>query len=210
MVAMGTFNDEWIAAVGSYVRNSFGNSAGFITPADVARVRAATVDRKTSWTLSDLTASIPVALFTDGWKPSASHNADAAAGALTLTGWNAGAPQQAGMWFQIELPRKETIGEIQFQSPPPGGRGGAGNAAAVTASGAPIAGPPGFPRGYKVEISEDGSTWSVVTEGNGSAPTTTSTFQSVAATFVRVTLTADAPDAPAWSIQNFKVYGLRR
>src|SRR6266511_3663946 len=127
VVAMGTVNDEWRAAVGSYVRNNFGNSGGFITPADVARVRAATADRKTFWTLAELLASMPVALFTEGWKATASHNTDAAAGALTLTGWNAGASQQAGMWFQIELPRAETIAEIQFQSPPPGGRGGAGN-----------------------------------------------------------------------------------
>jgi mono/diheme cytochrome c family protein len=49
MIAMDNQNDEWIAAVGSYIRNSFGNSGGFITPADVARVRAATADRKTFW-----------------------------------------------------------------------------------------------------------------------------------------------------------------
>ena len=47
-------------------------------------------------------------------------------------------------------------------------------------------------------------------EGNGNGPTTIIAFQSVTAKFVRVILTADAPDAPAWSIQNFKVYGLRR
>jgi mono/diheme cytochrome c family protein/glucose/arabinose dehydrogenase len=210
MIPMGTFNDEWIAAVGSYVRNNFGNSGGFITPADVARVRAANAERKTLWTLAELTASIPVALFTDGWKLTASHNTDAAAGALTLTGWNAGGAQQAGMWFQIELPRTETVTEIQFQSPPPGGRGGAGNAAAVTTSGAPVAGPPGFPRGYKVEISPDGSAWTVASEGSGSGLTTISTFQPGPAKFVRISLTTDAPDAPAWSIQNLRIYGLRR
>lgn len=210
MVAMGTFNDEWVAAVGSYVRNNFGNGGGFITPADVARVRASTAARKTFWTLPELIASMPVVLFTDGWKPTASHNADAAVGALTLTGWNAGAPQQTGMWFQVEFPRVETITEIQFQSPPPGGRGGAGSAAAVTASGAPVAGPPGFPRGYKVETSQDGSSWTAASEGNGSGLTTISTFQPVSAKFVRITLTADAPEAPAWSIQNFKIHGFRR
>ena len=40
MIPMGQQNDEWIAAVGSYIRNSFGNRASFISPADVARVRA--------------------------------------------------------------------------------------------------------------------------------------------------------------------------
>jgi hypothetical protein len=40
----------------------------------------------------------------DGWKATASHNADAAPRALSLTSWNTGVPQQAGMWFQVELP----------------------------------------------------------------------------------------------------------
>jgi len=114
------------------------------------------------------------------------------------------------MWFQIELPKPETITEIQFQSPPPGGRGGAGNAAAVTASGAPVAGPPGFPRGYKVETSLDGASWPAASEGSGSGLTTISTFQPVQAKFVRITLTSDAADAPAWSMQNLKIYGFRR
>ena len=41
MIPMHNFDDEWIAAVASYVRHNFGNTGGFITPADVARVRAA-------------------------------------------------------------------------------------------------------------------------------------------------------------------------
>ncbi len=151
---------------------------------------------------------MPIALFTDGWKLTASHNTDAALGALSLTAWNAGSTQQAGMWFQVELPRVETVTEIQFQSPPPGGRAGAGNAAAVTASGAPVAGPPGFPRGYKVEVSTDGSSWSGASEGKSNGLTTISTFQPVPAKFVRISLTASAEDAPAWSIQSLKIYAL--
>ena len=50
-------------------------------------------------------ASIPVLVFKDGWKATASHNADAAGDGLTLTGWNAGGPQQADTWFQIDLGR---------------------------------------------------------------------------------------------------------
>ena len=48
MMPMGINNDEWVAAVASFVRNSFGNSGGFVTPADVARVRAATAIAKRS------------------------------------------------------------------------------------------------------------------------------------------------------------------
>jgi mono/diheme cytochrome c family protein/glucose/arabinose dehydrogenase len=210
MIPMNNNPDEWIAAVGSFVRNNFGNSGGFITPADVARVRTATADRKALWTLPELIATVPTPLYADGWKLTASHHADAAIGASTLTGWNAGAAQQAGMWFQIELPKPEMVTEVQFQSPPPGGRGGAGNAAATTASGAPIAGPSGFPRAYKVETSSDGSSWTPAAEGKGEGLTTTTTFTPVEAKFVRLSLTANADDAPAWSIQSLKVFAIPR
>ena len=50
MLPMGAQNDQWIANVASFIRNDFGNSASFISPADVARVRAATASRKAMWT----------------------------------------------------------------------------------------------------------------------------------------------------------------
>ncbi len=85
-----------------------------------------------------------------------------------------------------------------------------GNAAAVTSSGAPIVGPPGFPRGYKVEISPDGSSWTAAAEGKGNGVTTVSTFQPVQAKFVRISLTTSAEDAPAWSIQSLRIYALQQ
>ena len=65
MVPMGTNTDEWIAAVASYVRSGFGGSGWVVTPADVARVRAATTGRKTPWTIEELEASLPHALVPD-------------------------------------------------------------------------------------------------------------------------------------------------
>jgi hypothetical protein len=162
------------------------------------------------WTVPELIASLPAALLRDGWKVSASHHADAANDALTLTTWNAGAAQQAGMWFQVELPKAQAITEIQFESPAPGGRAGApGTGAAVTSGGAPIAGPSGFPRGYKVEVSSDGSAWTPVTEGRGRNRSTIIAFPPVQAKFVRISLTETVEDAPAWSIQAIRVYGVR-
>jgi len=208
MIAMNNNDDEWVAAVTSYVRHSFGNSGGFVTSADVARVRAASAARKTPWTWPELTATIPLPLATDGWKATSSENVDAAVGALRLTGWNAGQPQQTGQWFQVELPKAETVTEIQFQSPAPGGRGGGGNAVAVTASGAPVVAPGGFPRGYKVEVSQDGASWTAAAQGTGNGPTTISTFTPVSAKFVRITLTANADDGPAWSVQNLRIFSM--
>jgi mono/diheme cytochrome c family protein/glucose/arabinose dehydrogenase len=208
MIAMNNNDDEWVAAVTSYVRNRFGNSGGFVTPADVTRVRAASAARKTSWTLPELTATIPHPLDTEGWKVTSSQNADAAVGALRLTGWNTGQPQQTGQWFQVELPKAEIVMEIQFQSPAPGGRGGAGNAVAVSAGGAPVVAPGGFPRGYTVEVSQDGASWTAAAQGTGNGPTTISTFTPISSKFVRITLTANADDAPAWSVQNLRIFSV--
>ena len=122
MVPMGSNRDDWVAAAASYLRMNFGNAASFVTPADVARVRAA-IDRKTPWTQGELEASLPVALLPqDTWKITASHNAQVAAGGLNFQGWSTAAPQEPGMWFQIELPSAATVTEIQFIVDVPGRR----------------------------------------------------------------------------------------
>ena len=129
------------------------------------------------------------------------------------------------MWFQVELPRPETITEIQFDSGPPGGRGARGGgggrgpaqgrggqrggqtpAAPVAGRGAaPVFG--SFPLGYRVQVSLDGKTWSgPVAEGKGSTATTIATFRPVQAKFVRVMQTDKADGAPPWSVLNFRVY----
>ncbi len=126
MAPMGTNRDEWIADIGSYVRNSFGNVGPFISQADVARVRAATAGRTAFWKVDELVASLPAALEpAPAWKVTASHNAEAASAATSFAGWSTGTAQQPGMWFQIELPDAAAISEIQFVSPG-GGRGGGG------------------------------------------------------------------------------------
>src|SRR5688500_20117228 len=100
MVPMGTNTDQWIADVGSYIRSGFGGGSWFITPADVARVRAATNARRTPWTVPELEASLPRLLVADTtWKATASHNPAGATAAMTFSGWSTGVPQQAGMSF---------------------------------------------------------------------------------------------------------------
>jgi mono/diheme cytochrome c family protein len=118
MMPMGVNDDQWIASIASYVRNSFGNRGTFIPPAEVARVRAATSARKTMWTPEELEASVPRVLVAQPtWKATASHNPEAAPGGLTFTTWNTNAPQQPGMWYQVELPEAVGFAEIQFESP---------------------------------------------------------------------------------------------
>jgi mono/diheme cytochrome c family protein len=202
MVPMGTNNDDWIASVASYVRTSFGNSAGFVTPADVARVRAATANRKAPWTLAELEPTLPRRLDPDPatWKVTASQNSATAASALSMNTWTSGAPQAPGMWFQIELPQPVMLAEIEFDSPA-GARGGGGRGGAPTAAMFP------YPRGYRVEVSLDGAKWGTkpVAEGKGSGAHTTITFAPVRAKFLRISETETAEPAASWAMSNVRL-----
>jgi mono/diheme cytochrome c family protein/glucose/arabinose dehydrogenase len=196
MVRLGANPDVWIADVASYVRSSFGNNASFVTPADVARVRARTGSRDTAWTVDEIERTLPLPLIPDSsWKATASHNAAAAAGAFSLAAWNSGVAQQAGMWFTVELPRVSEIVEIHFDSPVAAGRGAA-----------PAPPASGFPRGYRVETSTDGAAWRIAAEGQGTTGGTVIVFPPVQARFVRITQTAAVDGAPVWSIQRLRVF----
>jgi mono/diheme cytochrome c family protein len=58
MPAFGTSppldNDENLAAVLSYIRNAWGNSAPAITPEQVQAIRAETASRGSAWTADEL------------------------------------------------------------------------------------------------------------------------------------------------------------
>ena len=169
MIPMNGFTDEALAGIASYVRNSFGNGAGYITAADVARVRAANT-RTTPWTVSDLVATLPTQLLQEAsWKVSASATGTAntanVQNAFNLNGWAlpaavaatagtaaaapAAAPEADG-WFQVELPTAINLAEITFNAGRAGARGGAGGAGAGGgraggAAGGPAGGPAGAP-----------------------------------------------------------------
>jgi mono/diheme cytochrome c family protein/glucose/arabinose dehydrogenase len=230
MVPMGQNNDAWVAAIASYVRNAFGNRATPIAPADVARVRAATASRKTSWPVPELESSLPRLIVRDAsWKATASHNPAVAPNGFGIQPWTSGDPQKPGMWYQVELPRVTQIAEVQFESgvvaaeniaTVPGApvrtaggraRGGRGAGGAGTEDAAPPPPPPappksGYPRAYKLDVSADGTTWKTVAEGKGTGTATRITFAPVRAKFVKITQTADATGAPPWTIQRFSLF----
>jgi mono/diheme cytochrome c family protein len=202
--------DEWIAAVASYIRTSLTNTATTVSPQEVARVRAATASRTTPYTHAELIAAVPRAVAVQpSWKATASHNAlvlvggtASAVGAFTLEGWTTGAPQQPGMWFQVELPAPIELAGIQFNSRGQGGGGGGGGGGGA----APAAPVFAYPRGYRVEVSTDGTTWKPVAEGEGTGSTTLISFAPTPARLVRITQTAATPNAPAWSMHLMRLY----
>jgi hypothetical protein len=64
-----------------------------------------------------------------------------------------------------------------------------------------------YPRGYSIQTSTDGKTWSKpVAEGKGESMRTTITFTPVRAKFVRITQTDTVAEAPMWSVSNLRVY----
>jgi len=198
MVPMGTNTDDWIAAVASYIRSGFGGTNWFVTAGDVARIRTAHATRTNPWTLAELEASGPRPLVPEStWRATASHNATGAAGGLSFSGWSTGAPQQAGMWFQIEVPEPLMLTEIQFESPVQGGGRG----------GPPPVGT--FPRKYQVRVSEDGQAWSApVAEGEGRGTSTVINFPPVRARFLRITQTASDENMPTWMIRGLRLFAV--
>ncbi|MEO8482465.1 MAG: c-type cytochrome [Acidobacteriota bacterium] len=226
MVPMGTQKDDWVAAIASYVRNSFGNTASFVSPADVARVRAAAAARKTSWTVAEIESTLPAPLpALPTWKATSSHNSAIAGGALTLAGWTTAAPQAAGMWWQVELPAPANLAELQFEAPA-GGRGfgigslGGGDGRATNATAANAGGggnrgggaaapPPTLaPKTYRVQLSMDGTRWSTppVAESTGVTGQNIVAFKPTQAKFVRITQIAPDATAPAWTMVNVRLF----
>jgi hypothetical protein len=189
MIPMKNNSDEWVAAVVSYIRNSFGNHASCITTQQVAMVRAATASRTEPWDVEELHAALPKALKNQKqWKLSASHNkgsVPAAVDGYPATRYDSGGWQTPGMWFQVELPQETTVTALQLDSTPS---------------------PEDFPRGYKVALSSDGKTWGEpAATGKGELPVTAIQFKPAKTKFIRITETGSVSDR-YWSIHELGIY----
>ncbi|HET6409642.1 MAG TPA: discoidin domain-containing protein [Chthoniobacteraceae bacterium] len=191
MISMATNDDTWIANVLSYVRNSFGNRASFVSPQDVARLRPAAAKRTQPWTIQELRAAIPQPIDRKGWKVTASHNSENAKAAIdgkSSSRWDTRTSQAPGMWFVIELPHEMEIAAVRL------------DAADSTRD---------FPRGYKVEVSTDNQTWTKpVAEGKGSAAVTDIEFPPAKAKYVRITQTGSVQGL-FWSIHELELISPR-
>jgi len=189
MVPMESNDDAWIASVASYVRTSFGNQASLVTTNDVARLRAASVTRTEPWTIETLKPSLPQPLANrKEWKLTASHNGAGAALAADgnpATRYESKADQAQGMWFQIELPSETTVAGLALDT---------------------AKSPGDYPRGYKVELSDDGQAWSKpVATGKGTSLLTDITFAPQKARFIRITQTGSA-GGQFWSIHELQIF----
>jgi mono/diheme cytochrome c family protein len=190
MVPMADQTDEWIASVLSYVRTNFGNKAGLITAADVAKVRAKSSTRTEPWTMPELQTVTPQAI-TDRaqWKITASggRKLDATIDGDPNTRFDTAAFQKPGMWLQVELPQEAKVSGVLLDT---------------TASAND------YPRGYRVQLSADGAAWSEpVASGRGIGPITELAFNATPAKFVRITQTGSA-EGSFWSVHELQLYAL--
>jgi mono/diheme cytochrome c family protein/glucose/arabinose dehydrogenase len=188
MIPMATNDDAWIAGVLSYVRNSFGNRAGFVKPEDVARLRAASKDRAQPWTIDELRSTLPQPLANrKDWKLTASDNPNDLAQAIDGKGdtrYTTKTFQKPGQWLQIELPQETLLVGVQLDS-------------AKSAN--------DYPRGYKVELSADGQAWKQAAAGKGAGAVTDIQFPVTKAKFIRITQTGSVGGL-FWSIHELQVF----
>ena len=117
---MGANDDEWIAAITTYVRNSFGNKGGPITKEFVAGIRKESGDRLLPWTEAELEELEPPLIANrKKWKLTASHGANKLGGCVDGNGksrYDTGASQVPGMWVKVELPSVCKVNRIQLDS----------------------------------------------------------------------------------------------
>ena len=187
MLPMAMNDDAWIAAVTSYVRNSFGNKGAVLTAADVARLRLEVKTVTAPWTQETLQASLPSVLKSHkDWKATASDVSDSAQSGCDGEGktrWETKTDQKKGMWYQIELPAAQNIAGVRLDT-----------------SGRPSA----YPKNFKVEGSLDGKKWFQLGTNHGLYSLTEAYFSAQQTKFVKVTLT-DVNKGQPWAIQEFQL-----
>jgi putative heme-binding domain-containing protein len=192
MLPMGANDDQWIADVANYVRNTWGNKAPLVEASDVKRIREESKSRVGPWTLRELNIFDPPPLDNrSSWKLTSSLGQEKLA--LAIDGnlssrWDSGSVQRPGMWFQIELLEPTKVLSLTLNT---------------TGSNED------YPRGFIVQMSDDGKKWSEnVAEGRGTEAITVIELNSVAPTkHIRITQTGSSPNK-YWSIHEVTIKGL--
>jgi glucose/arabinose dehydrogenase/mono/diheme cytochrome c family protein len=187
MIAMASNGDKWVASVLSYIRNSFGNQLGFLTEAEVKRIREENADRKVPWTEGELLVSVPQIIPNRAdWKMSASYgknNLKSAIDGNLNTRYTTGRSMEPGMWLQVELPEVTDVAGLILDA------AGSRN---------------DYPRGCEVHISTDGKNWSKpIKKKEEKSPKITIDFKEQPAKFIKVTQTGK--HKLFWSIHDLQV-----
>jgi hypothetical protein len=145
-----------------------------------------------SWSIHELNVygqpTVPTAQPRVGWVATASSNSsgntppNALDGSTTSRWSSAGA--QTGQWFQVDMLASRAFTQLILD--------------AGTTTG-------NYPRGYKIEVSSDASTWTTVTTGTGTTALITVDFPLQTARHIKISQTATSTST--WSIQELTVTG---
>ena len=190
MTSMASNDDEWIASVASYIRNSMGNEASFVTPKYVAKVRKQTAAHKSNYTYDELVHSVPHKLNPQkNWEVTASSSASMGVGstadpaaAFNFVGWKTKEVQEPGMWYKVDLKKPVPLTEIQFDAPYDA-----------------------YPKRFTVQVSTDGNNWKpVVSKVKGKKRHNTVSFDATSARYIKITENAKG-DKP-WFMRMLKLY----
>ena len=189
MLPLGANDDEWVSAISTYVRNSFGNKGGPITKEFVAGIRKESGDRLLPWTEAELEELEPP-LMADRkkWKLTASHGSEKLGGCVDGNGksrYDTGTSQVPGMWVQVEFPSVSKVNRIQLDS-----KSSARDYPAVTKWSHPW-------MGKMVEP---------LAIGVGKHPMTDISFPATEAKFLKITQTGRV-NGLYWSIHEMQIFG---
>ena len=134
------------------------------------------------WSIADIAVYSGNNLDRSTWTVTASTGSGAGnvTDGTTDTRWTTGAPQTPGQWIQVDLGALVTLNNVSTDTTK--NSTGEGD----------------WPRGYTLQLSRDGSTWTTVATGAGTVKATTIGFVAQAARYFRLTQTASAPQW--WSI----------
>ncbi len=142
------------------------------------------------WSIAEFHAYSEMALARTGWAASASSTdtlGDVVGNAIDgnlSTRWSSGVAQANGQWFQVDMGKNQTFNRVLL------------DAASNTND---------YPRGYQVQVSTDGTTWSTVASGTGSGPAVLVQFAPQVARYLKIVQTGTSTSW--WSIAELNVYG---
>ncbi len=189
MAPMKSQDDQWIADVATYVRNSFGNTAAPIPKDFGAAIREETRSRTSPFTLPELEALDPPMLVNrKSWTLTASNGKDGCKNAIDGNGgsrWSSGRAQAGGEWFQIELPELSKVSEIILDASPS---------------------TDDYPREYEVVVMAGGEWSKVLARGAGAGPVTVIGLPLVEAKIIRITQKGRS-NGKHWSIHDLQIKG---
>lgn len=141
------------------------------------------------WSIAEFHAYAEMGLDRSGWTATASSTAagDTTADAFddnTTTRWSTGAAQASGQYYQLDFGQTQTFNRLLI------------DAGSSTGD---------YPRGYQVQASSDGTTWSTVASGSGTGQAVLVQFPVQVARYLKIVQTGTAGNW--WTIQELGVYG---